>query len=48
MACNRLGSKMVVLDLFNPGGPYRTSLTDEIQDVYLFEGDYTNGRLSCK
>ncbi|XP_064386742.1 putative ferric-chelate reductase 1 [Halichondria panicea] len=48
VACNRLGDKMVVLDLFNPGGPSHTSLTDEIQDVYLFEGKYMDGRLSCK
>ena len=48
VACNRLNDKIECLDLWNNADQPRGCPTDVIQDVYLFEGSYTNGRLSCK
>ena len=47
VACNRVGGDMAALDTWNLPQFQRGSPTDTIQDVYLFNGSFVNGRISC-
>ena len=48
LACSLTADSSVeVLDTWNVGSEARNNVVDTVQDVFLFSGNLTDGRISC-